>query len=1095
LRFGGGFTASRFSNYLAGQAEHLVIGRCLGPVALGVYGRAYQLMAGPAVLFGNVLDRVLFPTMVHVQNEPKRLAEAYRRGIALVALVILPLSAIVVALAPEVVQILLGSDWNAVILPLQILGVGMLFRTGCKISDSLVRATGAVYRRTWRQTAYALLVLVGALIGQFWGVEGVAVAVLVTLALNFFLMAQLALRLAEMPWRTFAAAHLPGLALAALMGTPVALAAAGLRAWDAGPLTVLLLSSAAVVPALIGVVAVPRIFLGRDGQWMVRKLIALVLGTGQESAGKHQEPNPAAGQPIVLLGRRLAAAGVRYCRWKGHVDLQRVLSGAGDLDLLVDRYDADIFLRVADELGFKQVVPCFESAPAQEAHLYGLDQQTGALLHVHVNFALLGAKYSLSPSLEEFVMQNSSPDNSPGLLEGMPVVQPQAELIAFVMRAMEQYARLGQYPRLAVTGERLQAKLQSLLAADTAEGWRASLECWLQSPSAKRGSGQTLGWRSGSEPFAEFLTALWQPTSWLRRFRLARRLQGSIASPLARLPKASEGIGARVGQMVHRLWHGHGSPKKLPGGRQVIAFVGPDASGKSTMVSASAGWLGKVFRVEVAHLGKPPSTWLTWLPNVVGKLLGRVAPRMRTFHQRPAQAGTNARGQGLLYRLRAVLLAWDRRALALRLARKAEQGWLIICDRYPTACVGAPDSARLRAPEAEPKLPWLRAALARLENRLYRDIPDPDIVIRLSAPLGLTIDRNRERDKTGKEGDDFIARRHSDFFMPPFGDAQIVVLDTSTSQEESIQAMRRQLWQALCWPTPRELNESGPSLHLVNGFTDNTVQQAKATLVVEFIGVTGVGKSTLIAAVLQALTAQGLRAGLAEDVILARYGVVCPGLPKVQSALVSALSLRPFCRYFFTRNGSHLSRMAFDSILRGMSNLWVGANLLRNFMKRIGAHFLLENLRDEVRDFDVVIWDEGAVHAAHNLFVHHGTEPRTAEIEEFGRVVPKPDVLVWVTAPTAQSAKVLLQRGHSRVGATMLAANTFAAHAQTTFETLACVDELKERIYRIDNSAQADQTEEAIRTRAHAISVFLAAQLEQSQKSLPREGVSLCLTA
>ena len=147
LYFGSGFTVGRVSNYAAGQGENVVIGYCLGAVALGIYGRAYQLMAGPAVLFGNVLDRVLFPAMVHVQHDPRRLADAYRRGTALVALVILPVSALVVALAPEVIAILLGSEWDAVVLPLQILSVGMLFRTGCKISDSLVRAIGAVYRR------------------------------------------------------------------------------------------------------------------------------------------------------------------------------------------------------------------------------------------------------------------------------------------------------------------------------------------------------------------------------------------------------------------------------------------------------------------------------------------------------------------------------------------------------------------------------------------------------------------------------------------------------------------------------------------------------------------------------------------------------------------------------------------------------------------------------------------------------------------------------------------------------------------------------------------------------------------------------------
>src|SRR5205085_7294251 len=58
LYFGGAFTAARIGNYLAGQGDNLVVGRWLGAEALGVYGRAYQLMAGPAVLFGQVLDKV-----------------------------------------------------------------------------------------------------------------------------------------------------------------------------------------------------------------------------------------------------------------------------------------------------------------------------------------------------------------------------------------------------------------------------------------------------------------------------------------------------------------------------------------------------------------------------------------------------------------------------------------------------------------------------------------------------------------------------------------------------------------------------------------------------------------------------------------------------------------------------------------------------------------------------------------------------------------------------------------------------------------------------------------------------------------------------
>jgi hypothetical protein len=255
-------------------------------------------------------------------------------------------------------------------------------------------------------------------------------------------------------------------------------------------------------------------------------------------------------------------------------------------------------------------------------------------------------------------------------------------------------------------------------------------------------------------------------------------------------------------------------------------------------------------------------------------------------------------------------------------------------------------------------------------------------------------------------------------------------------------------------------------------------KKGESPLVVEFIGVTGVGKSTLVGAVAQFLSAQGFRVRDAEDAILASYGLEFLPHPKVRSALTLLLGLPTFGRFLLTRDGAKLSRLALGSIGRGMGSLWTGASLFRNFMKRIGSHFLLEELRNEMRDYDVLLWDEGIVHAAHNLFVHAGTEPKREEIEEFGRIVPKPDLLIWVTAPTAQSANVLLWRGHSRVQATRSAVHTFAEHAQITFEALSCVRGLQERMYRIDNSVR-DKNGSAIRRRAGLVGEFLIQQLHE----------------
>ncbi|HEY6416221.1 MAG TPA: oligosaccharide flippase family protein, partial [Acidimicrobiales bacterium] len=45
MHYGGGFTLGRFFNYAALQGDYAVVGSTLSSAALGIYGRAYQLLA------------------------------------------------------------------------------------------------------------------------------------------------------------------------------------------------------------------------------------------------------------------------------------------------------------------------------------------------------------------------------------------------------------------------------------------------------------------------------------------------------------------------------------------------------------------------------------------------------------------------------------------------------------------------------------------------------------------------------------------------------------------------------------------------------------------------------------------------------------------------------------------------------------------------------------------------------------------------------------------------------------------------------------------------------------------------------------------
>jgi len=279
LGFGAGLSAARVGFTVANQIDNFVVGRWLGAVALGLYSRAFQLMAVPTALLGDVLDRVLFPTMARVQDDQRRLATAYLQGTAIVVLVTLPAGVVAAILAPDFVSVAFGAKWVGLVPVFQVLAMGMMFRTGFRLSDSLSRATGRVYRRAWRHGLFAGLVFLGALIGQRAGVTGVAVGVLVALFLNYVLMAHLALSVGQITWPRYLSCQLPAMRLTAVVGGITYAALSGLRHFGvppgAGGLFVGVV--AALGSGLLLVWQAPTFALGEEGARMLGTLRGHVM--------------------------------------------------------------------------------------------------------------------------------------------------------------------------------------------------------------------------------------------------------------------------------------------------------------------------------------------------------------------------------------------------------------------------------------------------------------------------------------------------------------------------------------------------------------------------------------------------------------------------------------------------------------------------------------------------------------------------------------------------------------------------------------------------------------------------------------------------
>lgn len=279
LCFGAGFSLGKVANLIASHADSVVVGRFLGAEALGSYGRGQQIVMTPATLFGTVVDKVLFPALATVQDHRERLSSAFLRALSISAALTLPLSAILVVLAPELVAVLLGAQWMAVVVPLQLLAAVLVFRMGSKMSDSLAKAAGAVHRRAWRQCVYAIVVFLSAYIGHFWGLPGIAAGVGFAVVLNYLLMLHLSRCLTSVTWPQVAAVYGRHVVAAVLVVTSTVALAEWLRGETGDPLLVLLLS---MMPILIIYTAVVLFFpkvLGTDAAWLLGTLRTSLSGT------------------------------------------------------------------------------------------------------------------------------------------------------------------------------------------------------------------------------------------------------------------------------------------------------------------------------------------------------------------------------------------------------------------------------------------------------------------------------------------------------------------------------------------------------------------------------------------------------------------------------------------------------------------------------------------------------------------------------------------------------------------------------------------------------------------------------------------------
>lgn len=208
--FGARVFATNLTDFLRANVDYLVVGRLLGPSALGIYTIAFKLADFPRSRLVTIVTDVAFPTMSSIQDDEELVHQTYFRSLTVGTLLTFPLLLGLTVLAPEFVSAVYGNQWMSAVGPLRVLlPMGMLLVVAQQ-GSSVLLAKGEPGRNLRLGIAYTTGVGALALLGVRSGLTGVALGVLAATVMYFFGLQHLVWRRAGItPRRTARALSLP----------------------------------------------------------------------------------------------------------------------------------------------------------------------------------------------------------------------------------------------------------------------------------------------------------------------------------------------------------------------------------------------------------------------------------------------------------------------------------------------------------------------------------------------------------------------------------------------------------------------------------------------------------------------------------------------------------------------------------------------------------------------------------------------------------------------------------------------------------------------------------------------------------------------
>jgi PST family polysaccharide transporter len=183
LRFGGTLTLGNVIVYLAYNLEKVLLGRFWGADALGLYGRAYQLINLPTDNLNSAFWGVAFSGLSRVRDDPQKFRNYFLKGYSLLLALTIPMTIAAALFAPDLIFVVLGPKWKEVVPIFRLLTPTILIFALINPLAWLIFSLGMVGRNLKIVLVLAPLVIAGYAIGLPYGPKGVALGYSAMMAL------------------------------------------------------------------------------------------------------------------------------------------------------------------------------------------------------------------------------------------------------------------------------------------------------------------------------------------------------------------------------------------------------------------------------------------------------------------------------------------------------------------------------------------------------------------------------------------------------------------------------------------------------------------------------------------------------------------------------------------------------------------------------------------------------------------------------------------------------------------------------------------------------------------------------------------------